>query len=183
MSSSQVRKRYVVAFPKIADADAWQEILSVRERFDPLAHNVPPHLTLVFPFEDALPDTELEEHVRRVVCDVPRFAVTFRDITAHENEYLFLNVKRGNDALVALHDALYTGPLARHLIRRHTYVPHVTVGRLPGHDLAIALDATSAITRAYDAIVDTISIRAIDGDGSRNAVRDLPLRGPAPLPG
>ena len=29
MSSPEMRKRYVVAFPKVADADAWQEI-SVR---------------------------------------------------------------------------------------------------------------------------------------------------------
>lgn len=173
-----MRKRYVVAFPKVADADAWQEILSVRERFDPLARDVPPHLTLVFPFEDVLSDMALEEHLRSVLCGVHRFPVTFRDITAHENEYLFLNVKRGNDALIALHDALYTGPLARHLVRLHTYVPHVTVGRLPAHQLAVALDATSAITRAQEAIVDTISVRAIDDDSERTAILDLPLREP-----
>jgi 2'-5' RNA ligase len=171
-----MRKRYVVAFPKVADADAWQEILSLRERFDPLAHDVPPHLTLVFPFEDPLSDTALEEHVRGVLYGVHCFPVVLRDITAHENEYLFLNVKRGNDALVALHDALYTGPLARHLLRLHTYVPHVTVGRVPAHQLAAALDATSAITRAHEAIVDAISVRAIDGDDERTAVLDVPLQ-------
>src|ERR1043166_925874 len=150
MPSPEIRKRYVVAFPRIADADAWQEILSVRERFDPLARELPPHLTLVFPFEDALSDAALVEHVRGVVAGFHCFPVTFRDITVHENEYLFLNVKRGNDALVALHDALYTGPLARHLVPLHTYVPHVTVGRLPAHQLAAALEATSAITRAHE---------------------------------
>jgi 2'-5' RNA ligase len=174
-------KRYVAAFPNVADADAWQAILSVRERFDPLARDVPPHVTLVFPFEDALLDTALEDHLRSVLCGVHRFPVTFGNITAHENEYLFLNVKRGNDAIIALHDALYTGPLARHLVRLHTYVPHVTVGRLPAHQLAAALDATSAITRAHDATIDTISVRAIDGDGNRTAVLDLPLQDPPSL--
>jgi hypothetical protein len=28
-------------------------------------------------------------------------------------------------------------------VRLHTYVPHMTVGRLPAHQLAAALDATS----------------------------------------
>lgn len=170
-----MRKRYVVAFPRIADEDAWQDVVSVRERFDPLALLVPPHLTLVFPFEDTLSDAALEVHVRGVLRGFHRFAVTFRDITAHENEYLFLNVKRGNDTLVALHDALYTGPLARHLLRAHTYVPHVTVGRLPAHQLAAALDATSAITRTHEAIIDTITVRAIEDDDKRTAVLDLPL--------
>jgi 2'-5' RNA ligase len=174
-----MRKRYVVAFPKVVDVGAWQEILSVRERFDPLARDVPPHLTLVFPFEDPLPDAALEEHVRSVLCGVDRFRVVLRDITAHENEYLFLNVKRGNDALVALHDALYTGPLACHLLRLHTYVPHVTVGRVRADQLAAALDATSAITRVHEAIVDTISIRAVDGAGKRIAVFDVPLSEPS----
>jgi len=178
MSSPELRKRYVVAFPKVADAEAWQEILSVRERFDPLARDVPPHLTLIFPFEDALSDTALEEHLRSVLRGFHPFRVTFRDITAHENEYLFLNVKRGNDAIVALHDALYTGPLARHLVRLHTYVPHVTVGRLAADQLAAAVDATSAITRSQEAMVDTISVRAVDSDGKRTAVFDLPLCDP-----
>lgn len=171
----------MVAFPGVADAAAWQEILAVRERFDPLAHQVPPHLTLVFPFADTLSDTALEQHLRSVLGGVHGFPVTFRDITAHEGEYLFLNVKRGNDALVALHDALYTGPLACHLVRLHTYVPHVTVGRVPAHRLAEALDATSAITRAHEAVVDAISVRAIDDDGRRTAVIDLPLRAPPAL--
>jgi 2'-5' RNA ligase len=175
---SEMRKRYVVAFPSLADADAWQEILSVRERFDPHARDVPPHLTLVFPFEDLLSDTALVEHVRSALRGVHRFPVTFRGITAHENEYLFLNVKRGNDALVALHDALYSGPLARHLLRLHTYVPHVTVGRLPAHQLAAALEATAAITASHEASVDAISIRAIDGADRRIAIFDLPLPEP-----
>jgi 2'-5' RNA ligase len=181
MPSPEMRKRYVVAFPRIVHAEAWQEILSVRDRFDPLARDLPPHLTLVFPFEDTLSDTALAEHVRGVLCGVHSFPVTFRDITAHENEYLFLNVKRGNDALVALHDALYTGPLARHLVRLHTYVPHVTVGRVPAHQLAAALEATSAIIRAHEAIVDTITVRAIDSDDKRTAVLDLPLQEPPAL--
>lgn len=169
-------KRYVVAYPRVADVAAWQDIVALRERFDPIAHEIPAHLTLVFPFEDTMPDAELEAHLRQVLCGFSRFSVTFRGITAHENEYLFLNVKRGNDTLVALHDAFYTGPLARHLVRLHTYVPHVTVGRLPAHQLASALDATSAVVQTIDAVIDTISVRCMASDGTRAPVVELAMR-------
>ena len=175
MSSPETRTRYVVAFPRIAAVDAWREILAVRERFDPLAQEIPAHVTLVFPFEDTLSDAALEMHLRRALSGCARFAVTFGGITAHENEYLFLNVKRGNDAFIALHDALYTGPLARHLNRQHTYVPHVTVGRLPAHQLAAALAATSTVTCAIDAVIDTLSLRCLTSDGTRASIMELPL--------
>ena len=41
-----------------------------------------------------------------------------------------VNVKHGNDELVALHDLLYGGPLAQYLSTEHTFVPHLTVGRI-----------------------------------------------------
>src|SRR5437879_652549 len=132
-------KRVVVAFPRIESAVEWRQILSVRDRFDPLAGTIAPHLTLVFPFEDAMSDSALQEHLRSAVSGLQGFAVSLREITAHDDEYLFLNVKRGNDELIHLHDVLYTQALAAHRVRMHTYVPHVTVGRLPPEDLAAAL--------------------------------------------
>jgi len=171
-------KRVVVAFPKIESAIEWKQLLSVRERFDPLAGRIAPHLTLVFPFEDTMSDLALEQHLRNVVTDLPRFPVTLREITAHENEYLFLNVKRGNDALIHLHDALYTGALAAHRVRMHTFVPHVTVGRLLPEDLPAALDATADVTSAIHANVDTISVYRIEPDGMRPALFELPLKTP-----
>jgi 2'-5' RNA ligase len=41
-----------------------------------------------------------------------------------------LNIGRGNDEVMQLHDVLYSGALATHHVRRHTFVPHVTVGRV-----------------------------------------------------
>jgi 2'-5' RNA ligase len=167
--------RVVVAFPRIDSAVEWEQILSVRERFDPLAGTMAPHLTLVFPFEDPMTDLALEQHVRRAVAGQPRFSVTLGEITAHENEYLFLNVKRGNDTLIQLHDALYTGALAAHLVRLHTFVPHLTVGRLAPADLPAALDATAHLTGPIQANVDAITIYRVEPDGERPVVVELPL--------
>jgi hypothetical protein len=40
--------------------------------------------------------------------------------------------------LIALHDALYAGPLSPHLRRDIAYAPHVTVGAFPTPELARA---------------------------------------------
>jgi 2'-5' RNA ligase len=176
MSVNRMSKRVVVAFPRVESAGEWRQILSVRDRFDPLAGAIPPHLTLVFPFEDALSDVALEQHLRSVVTDVPCFPVVLREITAHDDQYLFLNVKRGNDELIQLHDALYGGALAAHRLRVNTFVPHVTVGRLPADQLPAALAATADLTGAIHASVDTISVYRIEPDGMRPVLLELPLR-------
>ena len=178
MPADEISKRVVVAFPRVESAAEWKQILSVRDRFDPLAGAIAPHLTLVFPFADALSDAALEQHLRSVVTDLPRFPLVLRDITAHENEYLFLNVKRGNDELIHLHDALYTGALAPHHVRMNTFVPHVTVGRLPADELAAALDATAGLTGAIHASVDSISVYRVEPEGTRPVLLELPLRAP-----
>ena len=171
-------KRVVVAFPRVESAVEWKEILSVRERFDPLAGRISPHLTLVFPFEDAMSDAGLEQHLRSVATHLQGFSVVLREITGHDNEYLFLNVKHGNDALIHLHDALYTGALAAHRVRMHTFVPHVTVGRLSPKELPAALDVTAGLTSAIHAKVDTISVYRVEPDGMRPVLLELPLGAP-----
>jgi 2'-5' RNA ligase len=176
VSAWPAAKRVVVAFPKIDDPAAWAQILAVRARFDPLAARVAPHLTLVSPFEDALSDLALEQHLRGVGAKVAGFAVTLREVTAHEGEYLFLNVKRGNDALIELRDLLYDGPLAAQRARGHTFVPHLTVGRRSPEALPAALAATAGLTFPIEARVDTLSVYRIEPDGRRPVLFEVPLR-------
>jgi 2'-5' RNA ligase len=171
-------KRVVVAFPKVESAVEWRPIVSARDRFDPLARSIAPHLTLVFPFEDAMSNVALERHIRNAVASVRAFPVVLREITAHENEYLFLNVKQGNDVLVHLHDVLYSGMLAAHRVRLHTFVPHVTVGRVSPEELPVALAATAELTGAIHASVDSVSVYRIEPDGMRAVILELPLGAP-----
>jgi 2'-5' RNA ligase len=173
-----MEKRVIVAFPRIENPAGWAEVLSARERFDPLAGLVEPHLTLVSPFEDPMSDATLEQHVRTAISELKSFAVTLRDVTVHENEYLFLNVERGNDLLVELRDALYARPLAVHLSRTNIFVPHVTVGRLPTKDLPAAIEATAGLTTAIAATVSSVSVYRIDADGRRPILLEVPLAAP-----
>jgi 2'-5' RNA ligase len=160
-----VSKRVIVIFPRLPEHHAIHE---VRRRFDPLVGLIAPHLTLVFPFTSPLPPAELRSHMESSTRGVAPFEVRLRGVTAHESEYLFLNVKRGNDALVDLHARLYSGPLAAHLSPRHTFVPHLTVGRVRD---AGALERALAdpILRdvAFDFRADALTAYTAEDDGSR----------------
>lgn len=57
-------------FPKFNNR---QIIDKIREKYDPLANHVRPHITLVFPFESDIETTELKEHISTVVSDIPPF--------------------------------------------------------------------------------------------------------------
>jgi 2'-5' RNA ligase len=170
-----MEKRVVVAFPRIQNVHEWAEILSVRDRLDPLARKIPAHITLVFPFESAMSNFELEAHLRELVAHSRRFGVVFRGITAHEDEYLFLNIRRGNDEVMQLHDVLYSGALALHHVRRHTFVPHVTVGRVRSEQVPEALEATAGMNSPIQANVEAIAVYAVRRDGARPVLFEIGL--------
>jgi len=166
-------RRAIVSFPELPEASP---IFELRRRFDPLAELIPPHITLVFPFDSELTTEQLRDHVHRSVRGLAPFAVRLSQITGSEGEYLFLNVKLGNDAIIALHDRLYTGPLKRHLAVEHTFTPHLTVGRIAD---PVAFRDALALARTLDVQLDVqiadVSSYLIDAVGSRRIELATPL--------
>lgn len=157
----------VVIFPDFA-ADQRRVIDQLRAAYDPLASAITPHLTLVFPFTTVLVLDDLLAHVRSAVAPIAPFEIELRGITGHQDEWLFLNVKRGNDQLIALHDRLYTGPLAPYLAPRFTYTPHLTVGHLtPGEPFESALAEAASITETFQTTVREITAYRIAETGDR----------------
>ena len=156
-------KRAIVIFPKFDNIDAIQ---AVRERFDPLAGYIAPHITLVFPFESTLLTEELRIHMARALKGVKRFSVQLRGITGDFRDgYLFINVKRGNDSIIDLHDRLYQGALEPFLFRKVTYCPHITVGRLEQQtEFDQALEELAGFSEQFEAEIDRISVENIDSD-------------------
>ena len=154
-------KRAIVLFPKFNSIDAIQ---AVRERFDPLAGYIAPHITLVFPFESALSTEELREHMSHALKGVKRFSVQLCGITGDFREgYLFLNVKRGNDPIIDLHDRLYQGVLEPFLFRKVTYCPHITVGRLEQQtEFDQALAELAGFSEQFEAEIDRVFVENID---------------------
>lgn len=128
---------------------------------------IDPHITLVFPFASTLSQGNLLAHIKEVgAANVP-FELELRGVTGQQDEWLFLNVKRGNDHLIALHDQLYSGLLAPYLQPRYTYVPHLTVGHLaPGQPFENALRDAASLADTFRTVVHEISAYRISADGT-----------------
>jgi 2'-5' RNA ligase len=157
-------ERAIVIFPKFANSKA---IDRLRKQFDPLALTMQPHITLVFPFMADLFIAELQVHVEQAIQGMRPFPVQLRGITGSDGEYLFLNVKLGNDELIGLHDRLYGGVLRPYLSAENTYTPHLTVGRLrdPAAFLP-ALETTRKVRETFNATIEEVAIYRM-GDGQR----------------
>jgi 2'-5' RNA ligase len=170
-----VPKRVIVIFPTI-EAGQLAAVADLRRRYDPLADLVQPHITLVFPFDSEITDAELREHAHTCVRNVAPFRAVLSQVTGHEGEYLLLNVKNGNDDVVALHDLLYTGPLAQYLSTEHTFVPHMTVGRIADRqDWLEALKLAGAVSINLEFVVSEVSVYEIEPIGSRSVTIVVPL--------
>jgi 2'-5' RNA ligase len=157
-------KRSIVLLPSFSNISV---IEGIREKYDPLAKCVPPHITLVFPFESDLTEEALKAHLADALKGVQKFPVLLRGITGDFRDgYLFLNVKRGNDQIIELHDRLYAGVLEPFLVRKATYCPHLTVGRLLD---PLAFDRAAGALGCYDdsfeTVIDKVYVETIAGDG------------------
>lgn len=165
----------IVAFLNL-DENRWVEAL--RAQYDPLAHRVAAHLTLVHPITTTLAQQELLGHIQAVSRETRPIALKLQGITGHLGEYLFLNVKLGNDQVIALRDALYSGPLEAFREPLVTFVPHVTVGRLSSRDrFQEALSVTRAYTEPVVTVADALTCYRIHDDGRRVILHQAQLSG------
>lgn len=168
-----MEKRVIVIFPKFEQLGLIEQI---RSEFDPLAASVKAHITLVPPFENDISSEQLHSHIENAIQDIQPFHIALQSITGQEDEFLFLNVKRGNDKLIELRDALYSGVLATHFLPQYTYIPHLTVGRLRNKDLFLkAVTAAQEITTTFETQVNEISVYKIQCDGTRSIEFHIPL--------
>ncbi len=157
-TSTVLRGRAIVLFlPQPEPAP----VAALRHQFDTLYGSLSAHITLVFPFESDLAPETLRDHVVQSVRGASPITVRLSEVTGADNQYLFLNVKRGNDALIDLHDRLYQGPLAAYRSRELTYLPHVTVGRLSGPSaLQAALAIASKTSIDFEVTLDTVTVHS-----------------------
>lgn len=138
-------------------------INAIRAKYDSLANLIPPHVTLVFPFESDVSTEVLAAHLKEATVGLKPFRIAMRGVTGAEGEYLFLNVKVGNDQIIQLHDKLYTGLLRQYLYRNLTYTPHLTVGRIKDKQtFESALAETEDWNEIFEATVHDFVVEGID---------------------
>ena len=154
-----MRKLYTVAFPTLNEADA-RFIAEVRAAHDRHASMLGPHFTLLFGCA-ALDEAAYVDHVRSIAASTTAFRFNCRAAEPDEDEgrgYAYLVPEQGRDALTALHDRLYGGPMAPYLRTDMRFVAHVTVGHGANFDAAARLcDELNAdgiaVTGSIDALV------------------------------
>lgn len=139
------------------------EIDSTRSKYDPLAAQIRPHITLVFPFESSLSKEELTVHTENAVAAIGCFRVTLGPAQT-KADYIWLPVVEGRNEVIALHNALYQGPLGLHLDSARTYEPHLTIARLYGSNIENAHRSALALRGPFEAWVDRLIIESIMRD-------------------
>ena len=72
-------------------------INDIRDRFDPLADLVRPHITLVFPFESGMTNDEVTERLTSSLKDISPFELVLRGFSKTDDNYLFLDTEKGKD--------------------------------------------------------------------------------------
>lgn len=153
--------RTIMIFVEFENIDV---INAIRKKYDPLADFVPPHITLVFPFDSELTDEELHDHLKRCLKGVHPFRIELEDFSKHPDEYgnfLFLNVIQGTEEIKRIHKMLYEDKL-KLFDSDCDYIPHITVGKLPSTELLDeAFNDVSQCSSKFSTIVKKISVERI----------------------
>ena len=139
----------------------------IRDRYDPLARYVRPHITLVFPFESDIPTAALKAHMTDALSSAAPFEIVLGGIAPSPQlgDYLFLHVQKGSTEITALHKKLYTGILREFYpdwLRDIPYLPHMTVGHFDSKaELSLALPDAQKTTETFQTVVRAVTTEII----------------------
>lgn len=124
-------------------------IAPYRQKFDPLATTIPPHLVVLRPFQFPDKPETLNQHLAEV-CDLHapvKVSLTGWDILEGKCYQLRLPVMRGRLELIALYSHLATGPLSYIAEQAPDYQPHLIFGRLASLE---EVDRAKAVLRRFE---------------------------------
>ncbi|MBQ5311580.1 MAG: 2'-5' RNA ligase family protein [Oscillospiraceae bacterium] len=156
--------RTIMIFPEFENMDI---IDRIRDRYDPLARLVRPHITLVFPFEDDMSNDAIEDILIWRLQDVHPFEIVLNGISMQKDKYgnsLLLDVQKGADEICRIHDIFYNNEFRRY-DTGSLYKPHITVGKFhTGQELYDAYNDLKDMDESFTGTVDKISAEMIGKD-------------------
>ena len=118
-------KRTIMIFPEFENIGFINEL---RNKYDPLADKVHPHITLVFPFESDLTTSEVYRAIDNCLSTMQPFQIEARELST-SGRWLFIDIKNGTDVLSSVHNALYENGFSKYKpVWLREYKPHITVG-------------------------------------------------------
>jgi len=131
-----LKKRTIMIFPEF---DNMKCIDDLREKYDPLADKVRPHITLVFPFESAFTENEISKKLNNVLHKIKPFEIKLQGLSLR-GRWLLLDVINGTEILTEIHKMLYNDEFAEYKPSwLNQFVPHITVGRFDSENEALAV--------------------------------------------
>lgn len=113
----------VVFYPK-GDLELIQNF---REKYDPMAQVISPHITLVDPFS-GISEEIIKQHLAKIAQQTTAFPVRIKALFTSFDKYLFLLVDDGEKQVIDLHKKLYSGVLSGYLQKDISFMPHITIG-------------------------------------------------------
>ena len=115
----------------LPEADNLPQLQRLRLEYDPLAELIPPHITVVFPFEAAMNRAAFHALLEQQRLSLP---IPFTlDKPMVKDDCLFFPLGLGREAVMALTKGLYAA-LPASLSLNDSHIPHVTFGRLRNGD-------------------------------------------------
>lgn len=153
--------RTIMIFPEFDNVGV---IDSIREKYDPLARLVRPHITIVFPFELEMTNEELSNILDVRLKGINPFTIELQGFSKSDNafgNYLFLNMVKGQDVIKYMHKVLYSDEFSC-VDSNDEYIPHITVGKLDSIEkLICAYEDVQKIDSKIQTIVNKISVEMI----------------------
>src|SRR5699024_3388146 len=116
-------KRDILIFPKFKNINKIQEL---RNKYDPLANLIAPHITIAFPFSDNISNEELIKKLTNLLKNFRPFTIVFKGISLSEDNYIFLNCMNGYQEIIDLHNEIYKQILSSNLKKYIKYINHLT---------------------------------------------------------
>jgi 2'-5' RNA ligase len=175
----------LVHFPQI-DTTSINEL---RDQYDPYKDLIDVHITVVFPVQ--VDERALIEHISEILAGWRPFTMRLKGLHLSFDQWLFLTVEGGNEKLVSLFEAMYTGLLAPH--RRHDieYIPHIGLGffGMEAYDLSVqsvapldesryneGLAKAGAANLDFETQLDRLTLVEIDDQFTKTTViKEFPL--------
>lgn len=153
--------RTIMIFPEFKNMEI---IDNIRNKYDPLAEKVRPHLTLVFPFESKMTDDDLSVILDNRLQTTKPFELKLGGISKQVDNFgnhLFLNVLQGTEELCFINQLLYENEFKEFDKGLH-YIPHMTIGKLStAEELDDAYNDIKSIKHTFNTIVNKISVEMI----------------------
>jgi 2'-5' RNA ligase len=140
-----------------------------RLKHDPQSKLVPPHVTVVFPFDIELDDDELTRRCQSAIKGVNRIEAKLGPISIEPNGYVFFLLDQGREEITKIHNQLYSGPLKDQFIGT-SFKPHITIARFDDYNRMVVTKAADLLKPNQDFVIDQIVVEEIEDNGKSREI-------------